>query len=196
MFVLVSNNESEVLPTISSRTRRFNMHPADSATIEEYITRKYHLDEQTARTTARLAEGRIAKADELASHSGEREEFQNLFQEIMRAAYAKRPAKLKEIGDNASTLGREKLRRFLTYMSSMARENFIYNLKMPILSSMTEGEEAFSRRFSPFIHHGNVEEIVKRIEEASSHIERNGNSKLILFSLFLYIIPLLHKKTT
>ena len=196
VFVLVSNNESEVLPTISSRTRRFNMHPADSATIEEYIIRKYHLDEQTARTTARLAEGRIAKADELASHSGEREEFQNLFQEIMRAAYAKRPAKLKEIGDNASTLGREKLRRFLTYMSSMARENFIYNLKMPMLSSMTEGEEAFSRRFSPFIHHGNVEEIVKRIEEASSHIERNGNSKLILFSLFLYIIPLLHKKPT
>lgn len=194
VFLLVSDNEAEVLPTISSRTRRFNMQPAEQSQLEEYIKDKFKVDTESARTIARLAEGRISKADELASHSGEREEFQNLFQEIMRAAYAKKPAKLREIGDAASGLGREKLRRFLGYMSRMARENFIYNLKISSLSSMTPDEEAFSSRFSPFIHHGNVEEIVSRIEEASRHMERNGNSKLILFSLFLYIIPLLHKK--
>lgn len=196
VFVLVSDNEDEVLPTISSRTRRFNMQPADRSEIMTYLKNRYNLDGQTAVTVARLSEGRISKADELASHSGEREEFGALFQDIMRAAYAKKPAKLREIGDAASGMGREKLRRFLSYMTRMARENFIYNLRIPDLSLMTQEEEAFSRRFSPFIHHGNVEEIVSRIEEAATHIERNGNSKLILFSLFLYIIPLLHKKAT
>ena len=196
VFLLVSNNESEVLPTISSRTRRFNMHPAGQPLIERYVKEKYHLDDATARTVARLSEGRVAKADELASHSGERNEFQKLFQDIMRAAYAKKPGKLREIGDAASSLGREKLRRFLNYMTQMARENFIFNMRIPALSSMTPEEESFSSRFSPFIHHGNIEEIVSRIEEASSHIERNGNSKLVLFSLFLYIIPLLHKKAS
>ena len=137
VFVLVSNNESEVLPTISSRTRRFNMQPVDQSLISQYVTDRYRLDAQTAETVARLSEGRISKADELASHSGEREEFSILFQDIMRAAYAKKPAKLREIGDSASGMGREKLRRFLSYMTQMARENFIYNLRVPDLSSMT-----------------------------------------------------------
>lgn len=196
VFILVSNNDADVLPTISSRTRRFNMRPIEPEAIRNYLKLNFHLGDEDAGNIARLAGGRVAKADELASHSGERGEFQKLFQEIMRAAYAKKPAKLREIGDTASGLGREKLRRFLSYMSHMVRENFIYNLKIPALSSMTPDEAAFSSRFSPFIHHGNVEEIASRIEEASNHIERNGNSKLVLFSLFLYIIPLLHKKPT
>lgn len=194
VFLLVSNNESAVLPTIYSRTRRFSLHPVDEDEMIPYLCRKYGFDENTARQTARLSEGRMAKAEELALHSGERGEFGILFQNIMRAAYGKKPATLREIGDKASGMGREKLRRFLDYMCTMARENFIYNLKLQQLRMMTPEEEAFSTKFSPYIHHGNVEEIVSRIQEASSHIERNGNSKLILFSLFLYIIPLLHKK--
>ena len=194
VFVLVSNNEAEVLPTISSRTRRLNVLPPEAEEIASYIRNQYHLDENAAREIARLAGGRISKADELASHSGERSEFEELFKEIMRAAYGKAPGKLRNIGDNAAGMGREKLRRFFSYMTSMVRENFIYNLKMPQLSSMTAGEESFSQRFSPFIHHSNVEDLVSCIEEASEHVERNGNSKLILFSLFLRIIPLLHKK--
>lgn len=193
VFILVSNNESEVLPTIFSRTRRFNVLPPQQKELEAYLIQNYGLDEHSARETARLAEGRISKADELASHTGERSEFEERFKEIMRAAYGKQPGKLRAIADRTAAMGREKLRRFFTYMAGMVRENFIYNLKMPMLSSMTTGEEVFSQRFSPFIHHGNVEDLAKCIEEASEHVERNGNSKLVLFSLFLQIIPLLHR---
>lgn len=193
VFILVSNNEAEVLPTIFSRTRRINVLPPSTSEIEAYLIAKRGLDENSAREIARLAEGRISKAEELASHSGERAEFEDRFKEIMRAAYGKSPAKLRAIGDKTAGWGREKLRRFFTYMSAMVRENFIYNLKMPMLSSMTAGEENFSQRFSPFIHHGNVEDLEACIEQASEHVERNGNSKLILFSLFLQIIPLLHR---
>lgn len=193
VFLLVSNNEAEVLPTISSRTRKFHLLPASEMEMTEYVERRYHLDSFAALTIARLSGGRMAKAVELASHSGEREEFGILFREIMRAAYGKKPVKLREIGDKAAGLGREKLRRFLSYMTQMARENFIYNLRMPQLSSLTREEEEFSQKFSPFIHHSNVEEIVSEIERASLHIERNGNSKIILFSLFLLLIPLLHR---
>lgn len=194
VFLLVSNTPGEVLPTISSRTQIFNMSRLSDDEVLRYMVRKFHLGENEALPLARLAEGRIAKADELGEHTGERNEFGQLFREIMRAAYAKRPAKLREIGDNASTMGREKIRRFLDYMNTMARENFIYNLKMPQLWSMTPEEEQFSTRFSPYIHHGNVEEITAEIDRAKTDIERNGNSKVVLFSLFLLIIPLIHRK--
>ena len=194
VFILVSDNEAEVLPTISSRTQRFNMRPVAEEELIPYIRSRFELDAPTAMRVARLAEGRLSKAVEIASHSGERDEFNLLFQKIMRTAFAKKPMSLRRIGDEAAGMGREKLRRFLAYMTMMARENFIYNLRMPALTAMTREEETFSSRFSPFINHGNVEDLTREIECASRDIERNGNSKLVLFSLFLKIIPLLHRK--
>lgn len=194
VFLLVSNNDSELLPTIFSRTQRFNMRPVEEGEMMSYLTNRYHMDSATAGHIARLSHGSIAKADEFAGHTGERLEFQELFIDIMRNAYGKNPGRLREIGDKASGLGREKLRRFLEYMASMVRENFIYNLRLKSLTSMTPEEERFSERFSPYIHYANVEEMDAAIMAASRDIERNGNGKLILFSLFLQIIPLLHRK--
>ncbi len=193
VFLLVSNSEADVLPTISSRTRRFNMYPVEESELSDYVMKKYSLQAPLANEIAHLAEGSIAAADQLATHSGERDEFREIYQNIMRAAYAKKPGTLKQISETIAGMGREKLRRLLSYMSNMTRENFIYNLHNRALVTMSSAEESFSRRFSPFIHHGNVEAIVEEFDRAANHIARNGNSKVVLFSLFLYIIPLLHK---
>lgn len=196
IFILVSNNESDILPTISSRTQRFNMYPLKEEEVAGYLENRYGLSRQKAFQFAHLANGSLAKADELGTKTGERTEFDALYQEIMRAAYAKKPALLLSISDKASAMGREKLKRFLEFMSRMTRENFIFNLRIPALNQLTNEEVEFSSKFAPFIHHGNVEEIVEQIEKSAIDISRNGNSKLILFSFFLYLIPLLHKKAT
>ena len=112
----------------------------------------------------------------------------------MRTAYAKKPAKLREIGDATAAFGREKIRRFLLYTARMFRENFIYNLRMPQLQSMTPEEEAFSRNFSPFVNHSNIEDLVAETDRARIDIERNANAKVVLFDYFLLIIILLHRK--
>ena len=114
--------------------------------------------------------------------------------ELMRTAYAKKPAKLREIGDATAAFGREKIRRFLLYATRMFRENFIYNLRMPQLQSMTPEEEAFSRNFSPFVNHSNIEDLVAETDRARIDIERNANAKVVLFDYFLLIIILLHRK--
>ena len=95
-----------------------------------------------------------------------------------------------------AAFGREKIKRFLVYMSRMIRENFIYNMKMPQLTSMTPDEEAFSIRFSPFVNHGNVEDFAAATDRAREDIEANGNSKLVLFDYFLICIILLHRRPT
>lgn len=194
VFVLVSNSEAEVLPTIFSRTQRFVMLPVDEENVAGYVAKKYGLDRETSRQIARLSHGSLGRAEEFASNSGERMEFRAVFQDVMRAAYAKKPKELRDIGDKLAGFGREKLLRFLNYMGGMMRENFIYNLRLPQIVAMTAEEEMFSRRFAPFIHYGNIEELQKSIEDAARDIARNGNSKLVLFSLFLQIIPLIHKK--
>lgn len=194
IFILVSNDEKSVLPTISSRTRRLNMAPISQQEMTAYFMSRFGLPDYQAMEMARISEGRISKAVELGEHSGESSEFDALFRDIMRAAYAKKIAKLKQISEAIADFGREKIRRFLSYMARMTRENFIYNLKMPSLSTLSREEEEFSRRFSPFIHHSNVEEIAAEIAKADKDISRNGNAKIVIFDFFLILIALLLRK--
>ena len=194
VFILVCDNELQLLPTIFSRTQRFRLGAITEEEIAGYLRRTFSLDEERARRLAHISEGNLLKAFRLGSHSGETDEFRELYQLVMRTAYAKKPAKLREIGDATAAFGREKIRRFLLYATRMFRENFIYNLRMPQLQSMTPEEEAFSRNFSPFVNHSNIEDLVAETDRARIDIERNANAKVVLFDYFLLIIILLHRK--
>lgn len=195
IFIFVSNNDLMVLPTIFSRVQRLSTGRLSDDEIAAYLTARYHVDPSEARRDARACDGSLIKADEAGTHTGENAEFLSLYQEIMRAAYAKKVAALKSLADATASMGREKIRRFLDYMSRMIRENFIYNLSCGSLNSMTEEEEKFSTRFSPFINHANVEDFAEETDKARRDIERNGNAKLILFDYFIICIILLHRKS-
>lgn len=189
-FILVSNAPENVLPTITSRTRRFNLRPlANVETIEAMIS--LGVDPAVASVTGPLAEGSVSRAMNLAADNGESEEFGEYFRQIMRSAYARKIATLKSLSDRIAEFGREKQRRFCDYCLRMVRENFIYNLKMPQINLMTPSEEAFSQRFSPYIHHSNVEEMAREFSRAAYDIERNANPKIVFFDLFMQLCRLI-----
>lgn len=194
VFVLVSNNELEVLPTIFSRVQRIRAGRLSDVEVADYLRSRYHIPEQQAMQYARLCDGSLTRADELGSNSGESEEFLAMYQNVMRAAYSKKVAALKQLAETIAAFGREKNKRFLDYMARMIRENFIYNLRMPQLNAMTVPEEQFSVKFSPFINHRNVEDFLEETTRARRDIERNANAKVVMFDYFLYVIILLHRK--
>ena len=187
LFILVSNDDSRLLPTIFSRTQRFNLRPLDDDDIASYLMTQRGVEANLAREAARIAEGSVAKAEELILHPEELLEFSSLFMEIMRMAYVLKAASLRTLSEQCAAMGREKLLRFLSYCSRMVRENFIYNLQIPPLSLLTTQEESFSRKFAPFIHEGNVEGLSAEISRASADISRNANGKIVMFDLFLLI---------
>ncbi len=187
LFILVSNDDSRLLPTIFSRTQRFNLRPLSGEDISLHLTKKKGIEGNLARSASQIAEGSVAKAEELVCHPEEIMEFSNLFKEVMRMAYALKAATLKTLSEKCASMGREKLLRFLAYCSRMVRENFIYNLSLPSISLLTPDEEEFSHRFAPFIHEGNVEGISDEISRAAIDISRNANGKIVMFDLFLYI---------
>ena len=52
------------------------------------------------------------------------------------------------------------------------------------------------KNFAPFVHSKNILALEKELNEAIYHIERNGNSKIILLDLSMKLTRLLHKKET
>lgn len=187
IFIFVSNDASKILPTIFSRTHRINLNPVSADEIAAYLMHEKGVERYSAQQAARMAEGSIGKAEILTCHPEESRQFMDIFKEMMRNSYALRIRNLKTISEEIAAWGREKIMRFLRYTSHMMRENFIYNLRMPDISMMSAEEEEFSKKFSPFIHEGNVECMSEEIDRAITDIERNGNAKIVLFDLLLYI---------
>ena len=191
VFILVTNDENQILPTIFSRTRRISFRRLPDATIASYLTRARQLPPEQAADIARLAEGSLAAADSMALLDSETQEFRTMFRDIMRAAYGRNARQLKDLADAAAALGREKERRLLAYCSAQVRENFIYNFSNPALLRLSADEMAFSARFAPFIHAGNVEGLMQEFDSAADHIARNANAKIVSFDLMLQVMLLI-----
>lgn len=90
-------------------------------------------------------------------------------------------------------MGRERQKGFLQFAQQQIRENYIYNFHEPQMNCQTAQEQAFSTKFAPFIHEGNVTKIMEELERAETQIAQNGNAKIIFFDLCLQMIVLIKK---
>lgn len=192
LFILVSNEPDQLLPTIFSRTQRINLKPLSEQEIAGELSR-HGISAFEAGEVARLAEGSMLRALDIAGEGGEIKEFSSYYMQMMRMAYARQTAGLRMLGDAIAAMGREKNSRYLGYCARMTRENFIFNLRQPALSNLTQEETNFSLRFSPFVNFKNVESMVREIERARTDILRNANAKLVMFDMMLRLMYLLRR---
>lgn len=192
LFVLVSNEPDQLLPTIFSRTQRFNLKLLSDQEVTQILTQE-GIPFPEAQEVASLAEGNIIRALDMTGEGGEIKEFSALFIQLMRLAYARNAGALRMLSDSIAAMGREKTARFLAYCARMTRESFIFNLKQPSLNAMTRTEADFNVRFSPFINHRNVERLMAEIQRAHDDVLRNANARLVLFDFMLKVMMQLRK---
>lgn len=187
-FLFVSNAPQMILPTIYSRLQRMAFNRIDEREIALALEHKNNVDPDMASELARLSEGNMAKALSMLEADDERTEFDDMFKTLMRQAYARDIVGLKKWSEAAADYGREKLRRFLSYISAMVRENFVYNLHNSQLNVQSREQAEFSRKFAPFIHSNNVVNIIEETDRAFADIGGNANSKLVMFDYAIRMI--------
>jgi len=129
----------------------------------------------------------------LLAEDAERAEHLELFKELMRKAWQRKVIDLRAWSQQVAALGREGSIRFYEYCSRLIRENFILNLREPALNALTEAEQQFCSRFSPYVNERNVIEIAQILDRAISDVRGNGNGKLISFDLAVQMILLLKR---
>lgn len=193
LFIFVSNNPGEILPTIYSRTQRIDVKRLPDNIVTQQLVSTMGLSAQDATSAAHLAEGSMLAAIKLASQTGQRAAWSELFKQLMRLAYQRKVAELRTWSNEVAGMGREKSCAFLEYALEQVRENFIIKLGVPSLNYLTEDEEQFARRFNPFINERNVEQLVKEIDDAITDIRANANAKIVLFEFAVKIIMLLRR---
>lgn len=191
LFVMVSNDAKQILPTIYSRTQRIEMLRLGDDTIAQYLAQKNAMEYSDALAIAHLAEGNINTAEKELALSTETSKFFTLFVELMRLAYQRKIHDLKRWSNDVASLGREQEMQFLSYCQRLIRENFVYNLNVNQLNYMNRNEAQFSVNFARFITERNVEKLIEVLNKALTDIQGNANAKIVMFDLSVKVILLL-----
>ena len=204
VFLLVSDTPEQLLTTILSRVQTIPVPRLEEETIAAGLE-KEGVEAGPARTIARIANGSYLSARKKAeAQETEQQELAD-FKALFRDAYTigvltdshKKYESLKRLRQwslEMSGIGREKQKHFLQYAQQQVRENYIRNMGEEALNYQMDAERAFSDKFAPFIHSGNVELIMNQLDLAERQIEQNGNAKMIFFDLCLQMIVLIKKK--
>lgn len=194
IFILISEEPDMLLPTIQSRVQRFNIHAIDKEKIAETLCLNYGLEANDAKNIAHRCQGNFLKALETIHLNEDNQFYFEEFVSLMRLAYQRKIREIKQWSDNIAAIGRERQKNFLAYIQRMLRESFIYNFHTPDISYLSDEEQKFSSRFSPFINEGNVISIMEELSIAEQHIGQNVNAKMVFFDLALKMIVLLVQK--
>jgi len=114
---------------------------------------------------------------------------------MMRFVWKKDVLSLITWSEELAAIGREPQKRFLSFALHLFRENLMMNLGQGKngLVYLTGEEEAFSSNFHPFINESNIGTFVEEFSLAHSHIEANGNAKIVLLALALRLIGLFRR---
>ena len=195
LFLLVSEEPDKVIPTILSRCQMVKIPAFTEREIIGYLVSECRVNESKATDMAGVANGNIARAVELCNN--EDYSLLNLerFKNLMRFAWKRDVVSLITWSDEMAVIGRESQKNFLSYSLRIVRENLMLTLDQlkNRIVFLTGREADFSKKFHPFINENNIERLADELNLAYSHIEANGNAKIIFLDLALKVTRSIQK---
>ncbi|OWP83420.1 DNA polymerase III subunit delta' [Flavobacterium davisii] len=199
LFILITEDEEDLLQTIRSRCQVINFGKLSESAISQHLIEYEGIDEKEAIKIAHKSQGNYNKALQLSHHENEDTSFEQWFVNWVRAAFrAKGNASaihdLINWSEEIAKLGRENQKKFLSYCIDLFRQALLLNYQADELIYYESSIQGFDlKKFAPFITGRNIQEIYKELNDAIYHIERNGNSKIILTDLSIKLTRLIHK---
>lgn len=191
IFILVTNNSTEILPTIYSRCQRFLFKRLDNETVADFLSEKFSVEKKVAQSISHIASGSISEALKQLSIDKQSQQYLTWFMNMMRLAYQRKILDLRKLAYDISSIGREQQIGFLEYCSRQLRENFIYNIGDSRLVYLNNEELNFSKNFARFINEKNVLKLNRVFLDGITDISGNANAKFVFFDIMVRVILLL-----
>ena len=193
LFILVSEEPDKVIPTILSRCQLVKIPSFISRNIERYLKDTFNLPEDKAADIARVSNGNITRAIELCENEESAAANLDRFKSLMRFAWKRDIISLVSWSEDIAATGREAQKNFITFSLRLLRENLMLTLDQlkNRLVYLTGDEADFSGKFHPSINQGNIYPLYEELNLVYSHIESNGNAKIIFLDLALKVTRLI-----
>ena len=194
VFLLVAEDQEQIIATIRSRTQIIKLPRLKEIEVATYLETEKGITARDSKIIAHLAEGDVAKAVHLISEQTVVNfNFEN-FVNWMRLCYQKNIAKSIDWVDSIAAAGRENQKSFLKFCLNMFRQCIVGHYAGNELVVLTDEQNAFLSKFSPFINSKNIVGLTEAFNEAYYHIERNASAKILFLDLSIKTFSLLQKK--
>lgn len=191
LFLLVTENQDQILTTIISRTQFIKVPIYTQEEISLYLADKQLANSDVSRNVALMAEGNLSKAIRLAGEM-ENTQFEG-FRLWLLDCYNGNIGKIISEMDQYADKGKEGLKMFLLYGIQMVRSALLIQ-HQSLENKLTANEIEFVTKLSKLIHLANTREIYQAMNQAIFEIDRNGSTKLILINLSLKLKYSLRQK--
>lgn len=200
VFILLAESSSDLLQTILSRCQLIDFIGLSESAIAEGLVLRENCEPLTAKKIAHQSEGNYNKALHILRKEEDEFPFDQWFVEWVRSAFRAKgnAAAINDLiawSENIAATGRETQKQFLQYCIHFFRQALLFNYQANELVFLETNVPKFElEKFAPFVNNANIFDIYKELEDAIYHIERNGNSKIILTDLSIKLTRLIHKK--
>ena len=200
VFILISENEEDIIQTIRSRCQILNFNGLSEQVIADALVSRQQIESKLATKIAHQAQGNYNKALHFLQDDDSEFPFEKWFVTWVRAAFrakgnASAISDLILWSEQIAVLGRETQKKFLQFCIDVFRQALLLNYQSPGLVYLEPKVEGFKlENFAPFVNGNNINEIFQELSDAIYHIERNGNAKIILTDLSIKLTRLIHKK--
>jgi DNA polymerase-3 subunit delta' len=193
LFLLVTEEVDKIIPTILSRCQLVKVPSFHNRDIENYLKDRFNIAPEKAADISRVSNGNITRAIELCEN--EESSLINLehFKSLMRLAWKRDIISLVNWSEEMASTGREAQKNFISFSLRLLRENLMISLDQlkNKLVYLTGNEADFSGKFHPSINQENIFPLSDEFNLVYSHIESNGNAKIIFLDLALKVTRLI-----
>lgn len=194
LFILIAEDQEELLATIRSRTSLVKVPRLDLEAIQDALVHRLNCSTQHASDAAMIAEGSWIKAKEYVKDADDQKYYFRTFQQWMRLCFKAAVNELIDFSNNIKSIGRERQKDLLEYGLGIIRNAQLFNNNLATLVMLPEEEKKFNAGFAPFVNASNIVQIIELLEEASRQIERNGYAPIIFLDCSFKIAKLLRVK--
>jgi DNA polymerase III subunit delta' len=182
LFVLVAENEEQILPTILSRTQLVKVPLLTNMEIEVALELNGGVKIEKARQIAALSDGNFREAQHLLQH--EDDDWQVVLREWLNMIVKRNTAGQVKWVEEMSRNGREKQKQFLKYFTHLLETALrIEVMGVHAEQQCSENEVDFGKRLNKLCGIAQQEAIIDELNKASYFIERNANAKMLFHAL-------------
>lgn len=193
VFLLVSESPNQLIPTVYSRLQQIRVNNFSADDMVEFFKTE-NISAERIDVLRHITDSDLGKMIQLFREDSEEKTLFADFILWMRATYKVDILKISSWLDSISAMGRKYQKIFLSYVIKMVRECLVFNFADKSLLKTSEKELMFISKFAPFINGDNSVLIVEELEKAIQSINRNANSKILLFDLSLKMAKFLKVK--
>lgn len=183
VFILVAENQEQILQTILSRTQLIKINPLSKEEVVKALTERNQATLQRAHQISTIASGNYREALQLLQHSDN--DYHELLRNWLNCIFMQNRKGLQEWVDHMASpkMGRENQKQFVRYFINVLEHSLRVQYMDRGQLAFSDEEVDFAEKLKKLANLGQMQQLMEELDKSYYHIERNANGKILFHAL-------------